>query len=155
MVKEGRVPPKRLARPAAAAAKAAAKAKAAAGGQRARGRGVRPPALRRPAPRGVRRDSQFQQKNFQDVDVRDFAKLGPLRLRVAKYYGRGIGCAGHIVNVKLEGGELMADFRVAGTQDETFLKAMTAKEDRLATLHCCGPGCNHVLTGGTLIHSKS
>ena len=133
--------PKRMMRPAAAKAKA----------------GLAPPAvrIRRPAARGVDRPSQGDEKKFEELGVKDLTALGPIRIKKAKYYGREIDCAGQIVNVRMEGAELMADFKVSGTQDEGFLRAISAKADRMATLHLCGAGCTHVLTGETLLHSTS
>ena len=73
-------------------------------------------------------------------------------MRKAIYYGREIDVVGHILAAKLEKGEVLADFKVGGTQDEAFLRAMSGKSDRVATLHICPADCPQTVTGETYVH---
>ena len=107
-------------------------------------------ALRRPAAAVGR--SRTVYKKLHEEGLRDLPDLGPLHLPKAVYYGREIEVAGQIISAKIEGGEVMADFRVSGTQDESFLRAMSGKPGKIATLHVCSPHCNRALTGDHFIH---
>ena len=75
-----------------------------------------------------------------------------IRLQKAVYYGREIDVVGRILGVRFEGGELLAEFKVNGTQDEAFLRAMTGRKDRIATMHICGDSCPGVVTGECYLH---
>ena len=58
------------------------------------------------------------------------------------------------MNVKVQAGQLFADPKSYGTQDEEFLRVMLGKGDRPAQLHLCDTDCGQVLTDETLVHGK-
>lgn len=132
------------------------KAKAKAGLLRRPAARLRP--RRRPAAREgeeAEEAEENQRKAFADLKPHDLVKLGPILLREAVYYGRKVQVAGAIADVRLQGGQLYADLKVSGTQDEELLRILSGKKSRLATLHVCERDCGQLMTEEALIHSKT
>ena len=129
---------------------------------KAKARGVRRPAargegLRRPAaPEEVEDEAEVRgrRRSFAAVGPHELVKLGPIWIKDGLYYGRKVQLAGEIVDVKVQGGQLYAEVKASGTQDEELLRVLSGKVGKIAKLHLCGPDCGQVLTKETLLHGR-
>ena len=111
-------------------------------------------ALRRPAARvrPPRAGVAAPMKKLRDVSAADLSKLSYIRLKDAGYYGRQIEAAGLVKSVQMEGGRMVLEVQITGTQDEDFLKEMSGRKGRKAVVHVCEAACPHDITGANYLH---
>ena len=114
---------------------------------------ARAPALRRPAAAVGGRAPPPDEKLI-DVDFLTLGQLGTIWLTGARYYSREIDVVGFVKGSRSEAGEIYLDLEVTGTKDEEFLKSITARPDRLASVHVCKDDCDERLTGEVLLHGS-
>ena len=95
---------------------------------------------------------EFQQ--LSKVEAINLMRLGSIWLKDAGYFHQPVDVVGSVQNFRVEGGEMLLDFKVSGTQSEALLKEMSGKPNRMACVHVCDPTCPQVITGGAYLHGK-
>ena len=111
-----------------------------------------PPRLARPAAREEGEEPEVRQ--CSSLGVCDIPKLGTVWLKGAIYYGRAVDLVGRFTNAKVEDGQPWGVFVVTGTQDESLLRSLSGKEDRILSVHLCPADCPQAITEEFLVHGK-
>eukprot|EP00435_Cladocopium_sp_Y103_P052380 s185_g16.t1 len=94
-------------------------------------------------------------KKFAEVRAQDLLKLGPIILQDARYYGRTVHIAGHVVDIQSESGHLYAILKVTGTKDEDLLRVLSGRTPRHLRVHLCDEDCSQLVTDELLVHSRT
>lgn len=123
--------------------------------------GVRRPAargavLRRPARGGAEEEAAPREervKSFDNVDLREVARMDTIAFPEAVYYGRKVTLAGHIRGLRCEGDQWFLEVEATGTQDEELLRILSGKRNKVMQVHVCRHDCGKQLTDELLIHS--
>lgn len=114
--------------------------------------------LRRPAARGDDEPgaaAEVPPRILGQLTLQELQKLGNVRLRDAKYYGRVVQVAGRMCGTRLEDGQLYAELEATGTQDDELLRVLSGAPGRKLSIHLCSEDCAGTLTDPLLIHGRS
>ena len=152
-------PKRAMGRPAAvvrAVAKPKAKAKARGRAKARPGRGLGRMAMRRPAAKDAdttgKPEGHF--RRLSTVEAAAFGKMGYIWLKDAVYYGRAIDVVASVKGFRLEEGQMVLEVKVHGTKSEEFLREMSGRPSRTATVHVCDLTCPETVTGAAYLHGK-
>ena len=113
--------------------------------------------LKRPAHRRLSpKEDEEEEKGHPllDLRVQDMHQLGPVYLADARYYSRLVQVAGHLVNSRMEEGELFVDMKVTGVKDDDLLRVLSGTPEKRLQVHCCREDCSRGLTNSHLVHAR-
>eukprot|EP00435_Cladocopium_sp_Y103_P048031 s1613_g14.t1 len=117
--------------------------------------------LRRPASRvrvpkkPAARDEEESRDDLRRVSslgVMEIARLGPVYLPDARYYGRQVQVAGRFGKCLEEDGEHFIELRMSGTKDDELLRVLTGTSPRVLKVHMCQEECGWQLSDPLLVH---